>query len=313
MASFVDITGVTYVGKEAQDIFVKDLYESDVHNYGITYMPNVKGKQQLLYGEVGDMFQEYSCAFTPEGAVKISEDWIEPTNIKVNLEECYDKFWGTYLSEQTEISLNGGIPQSFTDWFFNNVFRKELKKEYEEIFWNGDKAYTATTKSYLKVADGIVAQLNADSNTVKVSGAALTVANILGEVEKVANAIIGMDDINIDNHKIFMNHNDYRKLVSALGANANSPLTTQVWSNFSKEGNKVYAYGFEIVPSLIEKGKMIAANPKNLVLGYDVENGELSYKLVDMRETTLDNMFRVGVITNIAVGKVYADTIVLYA
>lgn len=304
MANFAELGNINYCGKEAQEIFVKDLYESDLKGYGIRYMSGVKGKTQLMSGEVGDLFQEYSCPFTPSGEVTLSEQWIEPSAIKVNLEECYDAFWNSFLVEQTEISLNGGIPSTFYDWFFNNVLAKKLRKEYEEIFFNGEKG----KGGYLGLADGIVKKVNDAENSVKVSGAALTSANILGIVGEVAEAINGLD-AEVEGYKIFINHMDYRKLITALGNE--SPLTTAIWSNFAKEGNKVFAYGYEVVPSRIAKNTILASHPMNLVLGYDVENGDIQYKIVDMRESTLENMFRVGVITNIAVGVVYPELCVI--
>ena len=304
MANFAELGNINYCGKEAQEIFVKDLYESDLKGYGIRYMSGVKGKTQLMSGEVGDLFQEYSCPFTPSGEVTLSEQWIEPTAIKVNLEECYDAFWNSFLVEQTEISLNGGIPSTFYDWFFNNVLAKKLRKEYEEIFFNGAKG----KGGYLGLADGIVKKVNDAENSVKVSGAALTTANILGIVGEVAEAINGLD-AEVEGYKIFINHMDYRKLMTALGNE--SPLTTAVWANFAKQGEKVFAYGFEIVPCRIEKNTILASHPMNLILGYDVENGDIQYKIVDMRESTLENMFRVGVITNIAVGVVYPELCVI--
>ena len=304
MANFAELGNINYCGKEAQEIFVKDLYESDLKGYGIRYMSGVKGKTQLMSGEVGDLFQEYSCPFTPSGEVTLSEQWIEPSAIKVNLEECYDAFWNSFLVEQTEISLNGGIPSTFYDWFFNNVLAKKLRKEYEEIFFNGAKG----KGGYLGLADGIVKKVNDAENSVKVSGAALTTANILGIVGEVADAINGLD-AEVENYKIFINYMDYRKLMTALGNE--SPLTTAVWANFAKQGEKVYAYGYEIVPCRIEKNTILASHPMNLVLGYDVETGEIQYKIVDMRESTLENMFRVGVITNIAVGVVYPELCVI--
>lgn len=304
MANFAELGNINYCGKEAQEIFVKDLYESDLKGYGIRYMSGVKGKTQLMSGEVGDLFQEYSCPFTPSGEVTLSEQWIEPSAIKVNLEECYDAFWNSFLVEQTEISLNGGILATFYDWFFNNVLAKKLRKEYEEIFFNGQKG----KGGYLGLADGIVKKVNDAENSVKVSGAALTSANILGIVGEVAEAINGLD-AEVEGYKIFINHMDYRKLMTALGNE--SPLTTAVWANFAKEGNKVFAYGYEVVPCRIEKNTILASHPMNLVLGYDVENGDIQYKIVDMRESTLENMFRVGVITNIAVGVVYPELCVI--
>lgn len=304
MANFAELGNINYCGKEAQEIFVKDLYESDLKGYGIRYMSGVKGKTQLMSGEVGDLFQEYSCPFTPSGEVTLSEQWIEPTAIKVNLEECYDAFWNSFLVEQTEISLNGGIPSTFYDWFFNNVLAKKLRKEYEEIFFNGAKG----KGGYLGLADGIVKKVNDAENSVKVAGAALTTANILGKIGEVADAINGLE-AEVEGYKIFINHMDYRKLMTALGNE--SPLTTAVWANFAKQGEKVFAYGYEIVPCRIEKNTILASHPMNLILGYDVENGDIQYKIVDMRESTLENMFRVGVITNIAVGVVYPELCVI--
>lgn len=304
MANFADLGNITYVGKEAQEIFVKDLYESNLKGYGIRYMSGVKGKTQLMSGEVGDLFQAYSCPFTPSGEVTLSEQFIEPVAIKVNLEECYDAFWNSFLVEQTEISLNGGIPSTFYDWFFNNVLAKKLRKEYEEIFFNGQKG----NGGYLGLTDGIVKKVNDAENSVKVSGATLTTANILGKIGEVAEAISNLD-AEVENYKIFINYMDYRKLMTALGNE--SPLTTNVWANFAKQGEKVFAFGYEVVPCRIEKNTILASHPMNLVLGYDVENGDIQYKIVDMRKSTLENMFRVGVITNIAVGVVYPELCVI--
>lgn len=304
MANFAELGNINYCGKEAQEIFVKDLYESDLKGYGIRYMSGVKGKTQLMSGEVGDLFQAYSCPFTPSGEVRMSEQFIEPVAIKVNLEECYDAFWNTFLVEQTEISLNGGIPSTFYDWFFNNVLAKKLRKEYEEIFFNGQKG----RGDYLGLTDGIVKKVNDAENSVKIAGATLTTANILGKIGEVAEAISNLD-AEVEGYKIFINYMDYRKLITALGNE--SPLTTAIWSNFSKEGNKVYAYGYEVVPCRIEKNAILASHPMNLILGYDVENGDIQYKIVDMRESTLENMFRVGVVTNIAVGVVYPELCVI--
>ena len=303
MANFAELGNINYCGKEAQEIFVKDLYESDLKGYGIRYMSGVKGKTQLMSGEVGDLFQEYSCPFTPSGEVTLSEQWIEPSAIKVNLEECYDAFWNSFLVEQTEISLNGGIPSTFYDWFFNNVLAKKLRKEYEEIFFNGEKG----KGGYLGLADGIVKKVY-DGSSVKVAGATLTTANILGKIGEIAEAISNLD-AEVEDYKIFINYMDYRKLMTALGNE--SPLTTAVWANFAKQGEKVFAYGYEIVPCRIAKDTILASHPMNLILGYDVENGDIQYKIVDMRESTLENMFRVGVVTNIAVGVVYPELCVI--
>ena len=308
MANFVDVQNLTYEGEYAKEIFIKNLYESKLKSFGITYMPGVKGKQQLVSGNVSDLFQKFTCPFSASGEAELTEKWIEGVPMKVNMEECYDSYWSTFMAAQTEVSLNGGVPQAFFEWFFNGVLVPELGKEYEQIFWNGDK--TSGANDTLKIADGIVKQLNADSKVNKVTGATLTVDNILAQVEAVAlKAIEVAGDTDMSDYKLFINVNDARLLNVALAKEA--ILNTQVWANFGREGDKVYAYGFEVVPCMIAKNTMVVAPAKNLVLGYDIADSEISYKMIDMRQTTLDNTFRVGVITNIAIGYVYPELIVV--
>lgn len=308
MANFVQVNNLTYEGEYAKEIFVKNLYESKLKQMGITYMPGVKGKQQLVSGEVSDLFQKFTCPFEASGSATLTEKWIEGVPMKVNLEQCYDSFWPTFMAAQTEVSLNGGIPQSFFEWFFNDMLIKELGKEYEQIFWNGDKTSGATDT--LKIADGLVKQLNADPKVNKITGSALTVDNIVAQVEAVAlKGIEAAADTDMTDYKLFMNVNDVRLLNVALAKEA--ILNTQVWANFGREGDKIYAYGFEVVPCMIAKNNIVLSPAKNLVLGYDIADSEVSYKIIDMRQTTLDNTFRVGVITNIAIGYVYPELIVV--
>jgi hypothetical protein len=184
MANFIDLSGLTYCGKEAQEIFSKDIYDIDLRQYGITYMDGVKGKMKLYTGEIGDAWQLYTCPFTPAGAASLAEAFIEPAAIKVNQENCYDTFWNTFLVDQTEISLRGGIPQTFGEWYFAKL-RAKMAKEYQEIFWKGDEDYSGATKVYLKAVDGIEKKLHENSGVTKVAGSAITVDNAIAQVEAV--------------------------------------------------------------------------------------------------------------------------------
>lgn len=50
---------------------------------------------------------------------------------------------------------------------------------------------------------------------------------------------------------------------------------------------------------------------KNLVLGYDTFDSHIEYRVIDMKETTGDNEFRVIAISNIAVGIVLPELFVI--
>ena len=308
MANFIDVENLTYCGKEGQEIFSKEIYNIDLGNYGITLMDGVKGKQKIYNGEVGEVWQEYSCPFTPKGEVVLSEDYIEPVAIKVNMENCYDTFWNTFMVEQTKIALNGGIPQKFTEWFFNDKLLKKMNKEYQEIFWKGDKAHSGSAKAYLKVTDGIEKQLSTASGVSKLTATAFTVNNILSQVESaVMDAITNANtnEADTEGYKIFMNFGDVRLLRVALGKLANGNTVDAIFKNYAQEGEKLYVMGYEVVPTMQSASTVIVGPAKNLVLGFDTFDSHVEYKIIDMRETTGDNMFRVIALSNIAVGIVY--------
>ena len=312
MANFINVSGLTYCGKEAQEIFSKDIYDIDLRQYGITFMDGVKGKVKLYNGEIGDAWQVYTCPFTPAGAASLAESFIEPAAIKVNQENCYDTFWNTFLVDQTEISLRGGVPQTFGDWYFGKL-RQKMAKEYQEIFWQGDKARTASTKTYLKVTDGIEKKMAALPSDNKYTVTAFTVSNIIEQVEAII--LKGIDvankaEVDTEGYKVFMNHADVRVLEIALGKLCCGNNINDRFANYGRENGRIFVMGYEIVPSMIGKNRVVFGPARNLVLGYDTFDSHLEYKLIDMRETTGDNMFRVLAISNIAVGIIMPELFV---
>lgn len=310
--NFTDFENITYCGNEAQEIFSKMLYNSDLAATGITMMPNVKSKQKLYTGEIGDVWQKYTCPFTPSGEASLAESYIEPAEIKVNLENCYDAFWPTFLVEQTKIGLQGGIPQTFFDWFFNNELLTKMEKEYQELFWKGDEDYSEETKKYLSVTDGVEKKLK-NSDAEQVSGTKFTVDNILAQVEGVVMKAIenaAEQDVDADNYVIFMNHSDVKLLEVALGKESANILTTSVFSNYYRSGNDIYVLGHKVVRTEQSRNTVIMGPVRNIVLGFDQWGDHITYKLIDLRETTGDNAFRVLALANIAVGIVLPELFV---
>ena len=309
MANFVDLSNITYCGKEGQEIFSRDLYSLDLRNAGVTFMDGVKGKQKIYTGEIGDAWQLYTCPFTPAGAASLAEAFIEPAAIKVNQENCYDTFWNTFLVEQTEISLRGGIPQTFGEWYFAKL-REKMSREYQEIFWQGDTAYTGSTKQYLKATNGVEKKLAALPAGNKIAVTAFTVDNILAQVEGAIQKALDLanaGEYSVEGVKVLMNYADVQVLKMALGKIC-CPNNQSIFSNYAQGADGgVIIYGFEVIPTMQKRNTIIVGNPKNLVLGFDTFDSHIEYKLIDMRETTGDNMFRVLAISNIAVGIVFPE------
>ena len=313
MANFINVSGLSYCGTEAQEIFSKDIYDIDLRQYGITFMDGLKGKTKIYTGEIGDAYQLYQCPFSPQGAASLAEAYIEPAAIKVNQENCYDTFWNTFLVDQTEISLRAGIPQTFAEWYFAKL-RKEMAKEYQELWWRGDTGYTGTTKVYLKAIDGIEKQLDENSGVTKVSGASISVDNVIAQVEAVIMKgieVAGNAEVDTEGYKVFMNHQDVRVLEVALGKVCCPNSVNQVFANYARQDGRIFVMGYEIVPTMQSKNTIIFGPAKNMILGYDTFDASISYKLIDMRDTTGDNMFRVLALTNIAAGIVFPELFVV--
>lgn len=311
MANFIDVSGLTYCGEEYRNIFAKDIYNIDLRQYGITLMDGVKGKMKMYTGEIGDVWQAYTCPFTPQGAASLAENFIEPVALKSNLENCYDTFWNTFLVEETEISLRGGIPQTFAEWFFDR-YRKKMSAEYQEIFWKADTGYTGTSKTYLKVTDGVEKQLDSNSAVTKVNGAVITVDNVISQIEGVIMKgleVAGNAEVDTEGYKVFLNHQDVRLLEVALGKVC-CPNKESIFSNYGRENGRIFIMGYEIVPTMQSKNTVIFGPARNLVLGFDTYDSHLTWKLIDMRDTTGDNMFRIIAISNIAVGIVLPELFV---
>lgn len=313
MANYINVSGLTYCGEEYRNIFSKDIYDIDLRQYGITFLDGVKGKMKMYTGEIGDVWQAYTCPFTPAGSASLAEAFIEPVAIKSNLENCYDTFWNTFLVAQTEISLRGGIPQTFAEWFFDK-YRKKMSQEYQEIFWKGDTGYTGTTKVFLKVTDGIEKKLHENSGVTKVSGATITVDNVIAQIEAVVMKgleVAGNAEVDTEGYKIFMNHQDVRLLEVALGKVCCPNSVNAVFANYARENGRIYVMGYEVIPTMQSKNKIIFGPARNLVLGFDTFDSHLEWKLIDMRNTTGDNAFRILAISNIAVGIVLPELFVL--
>lgn len=305
ITNFVAPENIAYKGKEANEILSKPIYESDLYSYGVTYRPGVKGREQLILGEVSDLFQAYTCAFTPNGEVNLAEQWIEPFTMKINLQECYDKFWPSFMAEETRRAYVGesNIPRTFFQWFFDEMLIKQMKREYEEIFWNGDTSGTGV----LALGNGVVKQIVDGAKAKTVAGAVLTVDNILDQITAVA----ALADINVadEDYKIFINKGQMKILKTALGNE--KIFNNYVWNNFTKEGEKVFAYGFEVVGTRIAANTILLAPNKNLILGYDLESDQTAFQILDLSQVTGDNEFRVIAMCNMAVGIVYPELMVI--
>ena len=309
--SSIKVDNITYVGQQATEIYTQDLFNIDiVAQDAINVLVDVRGKRQLLSGKVKAWFEKYACAWKNTTQSSLEEKWIETEVIDLGGEFCYGEFFQTYLTEALRVSINHNQDVTpFTEWLFDNL-RKEMSRAYQELFWRGD---TASVKKEIKALDGIEKKLEASSKVQKINGAAFTTDNILSQVKaavKKAIDLAGAAQIDTADHKVYLNWNDYKYLEMALGDLCCEVKSGRVFSNYTMSNGQIAIYGLPVVKTMQSPSTVIVAPAKSLTLATDIFDSHITYKVVDMRETNLDDVLRWRAISNLGTGILFDDLIV---
>ena len=309
--SSIKVDNITYVGQQATEIYTQDLFNIDiVAQDAINVLVDVRGKRQLLSGKVKSWFEKYVCSWRNTTQSSLEEKWIETEVIDLGGEFCAGEFFQTYLTEALRVSINHNQDVTpFTEWLFEHL-RKEMSRAYQELFWRGD---TASEKKEIKAVDGIEKKLEASSKVQKINGAAFTTDNILGQVKaavKKAIDLAGAAQIDTADHKVYLNWNDYKYLEMALGDLCCEVRGDRVFSNYTMSNGQIAIYGMPVVKTMQSPSTVIVAPAKALTLATDIFDSHITYKVVDMRETNLDDVLRWRAISNLGTGILFDDLIV---
>lgn len=309
--SSIKVDNITYVGQQASEIYTEDLFNIDiVAQDAINVLVNVRGKQQLLSGKVKAWFEKYTCDWKNTTESSLAEKWIDTEVIDLGGEFCYGEFFQTYLTEALRVTINHGETVTpFTEWLFTEL-RKEMSKAYQELFWRGD---TASGQKELNAVDGIEKKLEESETVIKIDGATMTTDNVLDQVKAAVKKAIDAaaeKQIDSDSHKVYMNYADIKYLKMALGDLCCEVKGDRIFNNYTLEGGNIAIYGMPVVPTMQTKGTVIVAPAKALTLATDIFDSHLTYKVVDMRETNLNDVLRWRAISNLGTGILFDDLIV---
>ena len=309
--SSITVDNITYVGQEATEIFTQDLFNIDiVAQDAVNVLVDVRGKKQLLSGQVQAWFEKYQCAWHNTTEASLAEKWIETTPIDLGGEFCYGQFYSSFLTESLRVSINHNqeVPP-FTEWLFTQL-RKEMSRAYQNLFWRGDED---SNDVKLNAVDGIEKKLEDSNDVEKINGSAFTLQNILAQVKAAALKAIelaGAAEIDTAEHKIYMNWNDVKLLEFALGDLCCEVSSERVFSNFTLTNGQIAIYGIPVVATMQTPSTIIVAPAKALTLACDIFDSHMTIKVVDMRESTLDDILRWRAISNLGTGILFDDLIV---
>ena len=303
---------INYCGKEASEIWSQQLAVLPLlAQRAINIMLNVKGKQKVYTGEVEAYFRQYQCLFANTSEAALAENYIIPEKIDLGFEYCMDEFRNTYLNEGIlqSVNRNTEVPV-FTDWFIGRVLEK-ARIAYEKLFWQGD---TASATPALAALDGIEKKLAASTDVIQITGSTITTSNVIAQVEAAVMAAIdaaATAQVAVDTHRVFMNKNDVKYLEIALGNTAfkDTNSTLMQFKNWGIVNGNITVYGFQVLPTEQTRSTIIVCPEKCLTLGTDVFDAHTQIKIVDMIETTLDDVVRGSIITNLGTAILFPELI----
>ena len=182
-------TSSNYVGKEAGCYIGAAFKEADTLRLGLlTVAENVNYKLNLKKIAYSDGTTDYSCGFTPEGAVTLSEKQLVIEKFMNPLQICKEDFRQTWSEDQLGASAsNPNAPADIMEAIQMEVLASQAEKVDDDI-WNGLAANPGEIS-------GLIEQFTADGNIIKANNgitpaaAAITESNVEAELKKVLAAI----------------------------------------------------------------------------------------------------------------------------
>ena len=144
------------------------------------------------------------------GTVALTEKIIEPKELQVNLELCKTPFKSDWEAVSMGYSASDNLPSNFSDYFIG-LMSESIAEQTEKDIWAG----VAGAGTF----DGFKTLLNADAGHTgakKITGEAVTSANVVAELGKIVDAIpsevYGKEDL-----YIYVAQNIFRAYKRALG------------------------------------------------------------------------------------------------
>lgn len=268
MANMYNISPLNYQPSTNMDWFTQALFGGRlIENGKIDVITGVKESTMLnLLNFENTLLQPdgRDCAWTPDQVFKLSEKEVTIKTYKINLEQCVDDLERKRINVMLKPGAkNTELPESLEEATMA-MLANELSSEIEAKIFNGDSSTDPND------FDGAIKVLTTSTEALKITGAALTKANIVAEIEKVYDAIpenVLAKGLENDTVKIYVAYETLQRLKMALASVSNQVIATA----FTVENEALRYLGLEIVPVKgLDNKTMIAADITNFLLATDL-------------------------------------------
>jgi len=245
----------------------------------IEVKPNVKFKEVLKRVDLSGVVANASCDFTDAGTVTLTERIIEPKSLQVNLEICKTPFESDWEAISMGYSAHDNLPATFSDYFIGLMAGKIAEKTEQDV-WSG----TAGAGSF----DGFSTLLTAATLPAgqDITGAAVTAANVIAQLGKVADAVpsslYGNEDL-----FIYVSQNVWRAYKRALGGFAADGLGANGYmaQGQNQDIDIQYFDGIKVVcANGLADDTMVSTLKSNLFFGTGLLSDHNEVKVLDMAD-----------------------------
>ena len=284
MATTVNVDS-NYAGKVAGEIFGASFKEADTLAQNcVTVMPDIDYQVHVRKIAYADGRTDYTCGFTPQGAVTRSERTLTPKKIKNELEICKEDFRQVWSSATMGFSAhNDSMPKDESDALIAEIMASGAEKTDMHI-WQGDGNNDGEFTGFLTLfaAD---ADIIKNGNGLTAPGAAFDTSNVLSNFAIVSSAIpVALRRkslkwmISPDVADVYTQYLISQGAANGLGGNANTGL--------------VYGrYELTVVNGLPDNTVVVWA-PRNAFFGTGLLSDHNSIRIKDMDESDLTGQVR---------------------
>ena len=304
MATTVTVSS-NYAGSVAGEIIGAAFKEADaIAKNLVTVAPDVDFQISLRKISYSDGRVDYSCGFTPTGAVTLSEKLLTPKKIKNEQEICKEDLRQIWSSASMGFSAhNDNMPKDVEAALLAEILGDTAAATDLDI-WQGVAATTGRIGGFIELFD-------ADANVIKhgngitALGAAITKANVQSEIEKVLDAV----PVALRRKK---------DMVFAVSANValayEQALISAGISNGLGGGEMELRYGstkMEVINGLPDN-TIVVYQVKNLYFGTGLMADHNDIRIKDMDESDLSGMVRYKMVYTGGVQYVNSEEIIWY-
>lgn len=254
----------------------------------------IKGSAYLNILDSTATLQAGACGWNAAGTDTFTRRTISTGSVKVNKAFCDKDLNTTFMQYGVKVAVGQKSLPFEEELIGQNI--KSINKQMEELIWQGDTTLTGAT--HLKLADGFIKILTAESTVVDATVSGKT---LLGNTKDAIDAIVATIPNEIMDRTdlvIFVGIDVYRKAIKAWqDANLYHFVPADLNGDFETviPGTNIKLVG---VHGLTGKNKAYGSFAENMYLGTDMEGDQekfLFWYSEDNSEFRMKVEFNIGV------------------